>query len=82
MTMKDKKKKGRGRPKLEDVGGVRRMVHITKEMLAAINERTKAEQLKDPKIKGADLIRFALAAYFFPPGKRRRPDQKREPSKE
>ena len=80
MTMK--KKPGRGRPKLEEVGGVRLMVHVTQEMLAAMNERAKVEHLNDPKVKRADLIRFALAAYFFPPGKRRRPDQKREPTKE
>jgi len=58
------------------------MVHVTKEMLAAMNERARVEHLKDRKTKRADLIRFALAAYFFPPGKRRRPDQKREPTKE
>lgn len=77
-----KKIKGRGRPKLDEVGGVRQTIHVTQEMLAAMDEKTKAEQLKDPKIKRADLIRFALAAYFFPPGKRRRPDQKREKAKE
>ena len=80
MTMK--KKRGRGRPVLEEVGGVRLMVHVTEEMLAAMNERARVEHLKDPKVKRADLIRFALAAYFFPPGKRRRPDQKREPARE
>ena len=80
MTMK--KKRGRGRPILEDVGGKRFNIHVTEEMRAAMDERTRVEQLKDPKIKRADLVRFALAAYFFPPGKRRRPDQKRGPAKE
>lgn len=81
MTM-NKKKKGPGRPVLEEVGGKRFMVHVTPDLLEAMNERARVEHLKDPKIKRADLVRFALAAYFFPPGKRRRPDQKREPAKE
>ncbi len=77
-----KKKPGRGRPMLEGEGGVRLMLHVTPELLGAINEKTKAEQLKDPKIKRADVIRTALRAHFFPPGKRRVSDPKREPAKE
>ena len=80
--MSMKKKPGRGRPVLEGEGGIRLMVHVTQELLDAINERTKAEKLKDSRKKRADVIRTALRAYFFPPGKRRVSDPKREPSKE
>ena len=80
--MSMKKKQGRGRPVLEGEGGIRLMVHVTQELLEAINEKTKAEQVKNPKRKRADVIRTALRAYFFPPGKRRVSDPKREPAKE
>ena len=80
--MSMKKKQGRGRPILEGEGGVRLMLHVTPEMLANINERTRVEKLKNEKIKRADLLRYALAAYFYPPGKRRKLDTKREPTKE
>lgn len=80
MSMKNKP--GRGRPMLEGEGGVRMMLHVTTELLEAIKERTKVEQLKDSRLKRADVIRTALRAYFFPPGKRRKLDPKREPSKE
>lgn len=58
------------------------MLHVTADMLATINERTRVEKLKDEKLKRADLLRFALSAYFYPPGKRRKLDPKREPTKE
>lgn len=80
--MSMKKKQGRGRPMLEGEGGVRLMLHVTPDLLEAINEKTKAEKEKKPKIKRADVLRTALRAYFFPPGKRRVSDPKREPAKE
>ena len=80
--MSMKKKPGRGRPMLEGEGGVRLMLHVTPDMLATIDERTRVEKQKDGKIKRADLLRYALAAYFYPPGKRRKLDSKREPTKE
>ncbi len=80
--MSMKKKQGRGRPILEGEGGVRLMLHVTQDLLATINERTKVEKLKNEKIKRADLLRYALAAYFYPPGKRRKLDQKREPPRQ
>lgn len=80
--MSVKKKQGRGRPMLEGKGGVRLMLHVTHEMLAIINERTKFEQLSGEKVKRADLLRFAIVAYFYPKGKRRKLDQKRELTKE
>lgn len=80
MTMK--KKPGRGRPMLEGEGGIRMNIHVTQEMLDAINERTRVEKQKDQKLKRADLVRFALAAYFYPPGKRRKADPRREPARE
>jgi hypothetical protein len=80
--MSMKKKQGRGRPVLEGEGGIRLMLHVTSELLEAINEKTKAEQVKKPKTKRADVLRAALRAYFFPPGKRRVSDPKREPPKQ
>lgn len=80
MTMK--KKPGRGRPILEGEGGVRLMLHVTFELLEAINAKTKEAKEKKPKTKRADVLRTALRAYFFPPGKRRVSDPKREPTKE
>jgi hypothetical protein len=77
-----KKNQGRGRPMLEGEGGVRLMLHVTPDLLEAINERTKEAKLKDSKKKRADVLRTALRAYFFPPGKRRVSDPKREPAKE
>ncbi len=80
MSMKNKPR--RGRPILEGKGGIRLMVHVTQEMLEAMDEKARFEKLKDPKIKRADLIRYALAAYFYPPGKRRKADPKKEPTRE
>jgi hypothetical protein len=76
--MSMKKKQGRGRPILEGEGGVRLMLHVTPELLEAINEKTKAVKEKKPKTKRADVLRTALRAYFFPEGKRRVSDPKRE----
>ncbi len=42
------------------------MLHVTPEMLATINERTRVEKIKNEKIKRADLLRYALAGLFLP----------------
>ena len=80
--MSVEKKKGRGQPRLDGRRkGKRIMLHITRDLLGAIEARTKLAQIKDPKTKRADIIRNALFGHFFPEGKRRVLDRKMEPPK-
>jgi hypothetical protein len=77
--MSVEKKKGRGQPRLDGRRkGIRIILHITRDLLGAINAKTKLAQIKDPKTKRADVIRNALFGHFFPEGKRRLLDQKME----
>jgi len=78
--MSAEKKKGRGQPRLDGRRkGIRVMLHITRDLLVAIEARTKLEKIKDSKTKRADVIRNALYGHFFPEGKRRVLDRKMEP---
>ncbi|HVZ79492.1 MAG TPA: hypothetical protein VHE12_01680 [bacterium] len=67
--MKDKKKKGRGRPKFE--GGARIVINLTAPLVEALRKK----QMENPKLKRAKIIRNALSAYLLPPGKRREQDE-------
>ena len=75
--MSVEKKRGRGQPRLDGRRrGIRLMIHITRDLLIAIDLQTKAAQKLDPKTKRADVIRDALYGHFFPVGKRRAADRK------